>query len=133
MLHQHYRVPFTVSANSGFMEVKGLLRTEFEALVIEFQSADAIIGIVKSGLKTKRIPYKAIRKLEFKKGWFSTKMILHTQSMSDLDGLPGAESGSVTFMIKKEHRNDALELNSHFQMQFSEYKIHLLDEQASRG
>jgi hypothetical protein len=132
MLHQQYLVPFSISANSGFLEVNGLIRTEKDAVLLEYQSADAIIGIVKSGLKTKRIPFSSIRKLDFKKGWFSTRLTLHTNSMSDLEGIPGAESGSVTFNIKKAHRIEAMELNSHFQMQFSEYKIHLLDEQASK-
>lgn len=73
MLHQQYRVPFTVSANSGFMEVKGLIRTEYEALVIEFQSADAIIGIVKSGLKPSGFPTRLSVSSSSKRGGSAPK------------------------------------------------------------
>lgn len=129
MLQQYHRTPFYITGvNGGFTEVTGLIRVDHEHLVLEFQSADAIIGIVKSDLKTKKVPFTAIRRLDFKKGWFSTKLILQTNSMSDLDGIPGANSGSVTFNIKRAHRQEAVELNSYFQLEFSEHRIRQLDQ-----
>lgn len=129
MLQQYHRTPFYITGvNGGFTEVTGLIRVDHEHLVLEFQSADAIIGIVKSDLKTKKIPFTAIRRLDFKKGWFSTKLILQTNSMSDLDGIPGANSGSVTFNIKRAHRQEAVELNSYFQLEFSEHRIRQLGD-----
>jgi hypothetical protein len=128
MMNDHFAVPFSIEGvNSGFTAVNGLAKVEDKALKLEFQSADAIIGIVKSDLKIVSIPFSSIRKMEFKKGWFSTKFTVQTKSMSDLKDIPGAKSGFLELTVKKAHRREAIELNSHFQLEFSEYKLALLD------
>jgi hypothetical protein len=124
MMNDHYAVPFSIEGvNSGFTAVNGLAKVEDKALKLEFQSTDAIIGLVKSELKVKSIPFSSIRKIEFKKGWFSAKMIIQTKSMSDLKDVPGAKSGFLELKIKKAHKHEAVELNSHFQLEFSEYRL----------
>jgi len=128
MMNDHFAVPFSIEGvNSGFTVVNGLAKVEDQALKLEFQSADAIIGIVKSDLKTVSIPFSSIRKVDFKKGWFSSKLIIQTKSMSDLKDIPGAKSGFLELNVKKAHKSEAIELNSHFQLEFSEYKLALLD------
>lgn len=128
MYQNHHSIPFSIEGvNSGFTAVYGLAKIEGQSIILEFQSSDAIIGVVKSGLKTVTLPFSAIRKMEFKKGWFTTKITIQTKSMADLKDVPGAKSGSVELSIKKAHRKEAVELNSHFQLEFSEYQLQLLD------
>jgi hypothetical protein len=124
MMNDHFAVPFSIEGvNSGFTAVNGLAKIEDKALKLEFQTADAIIGVVKSDLKMISIPFSSIRKIELKKGWFSSKIILQTKSMSDLKSVPGAKSGFLELKIKKAHKLEAIELNSHFQLEFSEYRL----------
>jgi hypothetical protein len=129
MFQQEHAVPFYITGvNGGLTEVDGLLKVQNNALLLEFQSADAIIGVVKSRVKEVSIPFDAIRRVELKKGWFTTKISIYTKSMSAMKDIPGAKAALVVLKVKRAYKIDALDLNSQIQLAFSEYKLNLLDE-----
>lgn len=129
MFQQEHAVPFYITGvNGGLTEVDGLLKVENNTLVLEFQSADAIIGLVKSGVKEVSIPFDAIRRVELRKSWFSTKILISTKTMAAVKDIPGSKAAAVVLKIKRDHKVDAMDLNSQIQLAFSEYKLNLLDE-----
>lgn len=124
MIYQHHSVSFTIEGtNGGFSNVEGLLRLGNHALILEFQTSDAIFGVIKSDLKSVTIPFSQIRKVEYGKKWFSTHIEIAVMTMRSLDGVPGAKAGHLKMKIRKENRSDAVQFNSTLQMLLSEYRL----------
>ena len=122
-------VPFIIpEINSGFQQAEGLLKLATEQLELEFEVKDAILGLIKSGVKDAVIPFSELKSIEFKKGWFSTKIILEGTSMKTFNELPGSELATCTLKVKRKHREDAESLISQARLQLSEYKLDQFDK-----
>jgi len=122
-------VPFIIpEINSGFQQAEGLLKLAKEQLELEFEVKDAILGLIKSGVKDAVIPFSELKSIEFKKGWFSTKIILEGTSMKTFNELPGSELATCTLKVKRKHREDAESLISQARLQLSEYKLDQFDK-----
>ena len=122
-------VPFIIpEINSGFQQAEGLLKLATEQLELEFEVKDAILGLIKSGVKDAVIPFSELKSIEFKKGWFSTKIILEGTSMKTFNELPGSELATCTLKVKRKHREDAERLISQARLQLSEYKLDQFDK-----
>lgn len=122
-------VPFIIPEIShGFQEAEGLLKLGKQQFELEFEVKDAILGVIKSGVKDVTIPFSDLKSIEFKKGWFSAKIILEGTSMKVFDDLPGTELATCTLKVKRKHREEAENLISLARMQFSEYKLDQLDD-----
>lgn len=130
MLSSVPSVSFRITGvNGGFTEVSGLLTLEDKALKIEVESADAIVGILRSDVKEFTLGFDRIRKVSYSSGFLrSAKFLIQTVSMSDLTAIPGAKLGQLTLHIRRNDRADAEALNSAFQLSFSEYRLNQLDE-----
>ena len=130
MLSTAHSVSFKiVGVNGGFTEVSGLLTLEEQALKLELESADAIVGILRSDVKEIAIPFDRIRKVTLNSGFFKgTKLLIQTMSLADLSEVPGSKSGQVTLNIKRNDKPDAVAFNSAFQLAFSEYRLSKMDE-----
>ena len=50
-------IPFSTSTYGGLGAIRGLMRVEGGALVLEFQVKDTVLGILKSSPKEVRAPY----------------------------------------------------------------------------
>ena len=57
------RVPFSRQAYAGFGSVKGLISLESPELVLEFETCDAILGVIKTSPKEIRLPLSDIESL----------------------------------------------------------------------
>ena len=122
-------VPFIIpEINSGFQQAEGLLKLATEQLELEFEVKDAILGLIKSGVKDAVIPFSELKSIEFKKGWFSTKIVLEGTSMKTFNELPGSELATCTLKVKRKHRDDAESLISQARLQLSEYKLDQFDK-----
>ncbi|HKL17364.1 MAG TPA: hypothetical protein VJ905_00275 [Halalkalibaculum sp.] len=122
-------VPFIIpEINSGFQQAEGLLKLAKEQLELEFEVKDAILGLIKSGVKEAVIPFSELKSIEIKKGWFSTKIILEGTSMKTFNELPGSELATCTLKVKRKHRDDAESLISQARLQLSEYKLDQFDK-----
>jgi len=122
-------LPFSIEElNGGFMKVEGILRVEEYNLVFEFQKKDAVIEIYQSEVKTESIPLTELAMLEYKKGWFSDKLILHSRRASSFKDLPGKDLTERILKIKKKNRNIAANITSTLNLQLSEIRLKELDE-----
>lgn len=124
-------VPFqTDKAYGGFAEVQGQLRFEGEALFLEFQVKDSLIGAIKSDVKELRLPLSALEDLSFKKGWFGHRLTVRTRSMSDLGDVPGADGTSLVVKVAKSDGDAARDLASHLLLLLSEERLRRLEDEA---
>ncbi|MBO6587371.1 MAG: hypothetical protein JJ953_14765 [Gracilimonas sp.] len=122
-------LPFSIeNLNGGFMKVEGILRVEGENLVFEFQKKDAVVEAYQSELRTETIPLSELDMLEYKKGWFSGKLILHGKRASSFGDLPGKELTERVLKVKRKHRNVAASISSNLNLKLSEQKLNELED-----
>lgn len=122
-------VPFSIpEINHGFQEASGLMKLTREGIELEFEVKDAILGVMKSGIKNVIIPYSKLESITFKKGWFSSKIILNGTSMRVFEDVPGTNVATCIIKVKRKHRNEAQSLASHARLQLSEYKLDQMDK-----
>ncbi len=122
-------LPFVIeNLNGGFMKVEGVLRVEGEKLVFEYQKKDAVVEAYQSELRTQEIQISELDMLEFKKGWFRGKLILHGKRASSFGELPGKDLTERVLIIKRKHRNTAANISSSLNLLLSERKLKELDE-----
>lgn len=121
-------LPFTIeNLNGGFMKLEGILRVKDEHLLFEFQKKDAVLEAYQSELRTIEIPLSELEMLEFRKGWFSAKLILHGKSASSFKDLPGKDLIERILKVKRKHRDVAASISSNLNLKLSEKKLQELD------
>ncbi len=117
-------LPFEIdSLNGGFMLVEGILSVKGPKLFIEFQKKDAVMGAYKSDLQTIEIPFSSIDIVEYKKGVFSAKLILHGKNAAALKDLPGDELTVRKLKVKRKNREIAASIASKINLELSEMKL----------
>jgi hypothetical protein len=122
-------LPFSIeNLNGGFMKVEGILRVEEENLVFEYQKKDAVVEAYQSDLKTVTISLSELDMLEYKKGWFSVKLILHGKRASSFGELPGKDLTERVLKVKRKHRNVAANISSNLNLKLSERKLNELED-----
>lgn len=127
-MHTNRSVPFEIpEINYGLKEAKGLIKMWKQGLELEFEVQDGLIGILRSGVQTVRIPYGDLNAIEYEKGWFRDKVILEGVSMRVFEGIPGTDVATCTLKIKRKNREEAQSLISTARMNLSEYKLQRME------
>ena len=122
-------LPFVIeNLNGGFMKIEGILRVENEKLVFEFQKKDAVVEAYQSELRTVEIPVSELDMLEFKKGWFSGKLILFAKTARSFGDLPGKDLTERVLKVKRKDRELAANISSNLNLKLSEQKLKELDD-----
>lgn len=121
-------IPFEIpEVNHGFQKAEGLMKLAKDGIELEFEVKDAILGVLKSGIKHITIPYSGLESIEYKKGWFSSKIVLNGTSMSVFEEVPGSDVATCVLKVKRKHRHEAQSLISQARLQLSEYKLDQLE------
>lgn len=110
------------------MLVDGILSVKDNTLFFEFQKKDAVIEAYKSDLMTAEVPFSDLQMVEFKKGLFSTKLILHGVNARALKDIPGNDLVSRTLKVKKKNREVAASIASKINLELSEMKLKALGD-----
>lgn len=113
--------------NSGLMMLDGILRVEKGVLYFEFQKKDAVLDVYKSDLMNIEIPLSEIAMMEYKKGFFTSKLIIHSKRAAAFKDLPGSQLTERTLKVKKKHREIAASISSNVNLELSERKLRELD------
>lgn len=122
-------IPFEIpNVNHGFQVAKGILKLSSGGIELEFETKDAILGIISSGVQSVHLSYDDLESIRFDKGWFSAKIILEAVSMRIFEDLPGTEQATCTLKVKRKHRDEAQKVISTARMHLSEYKLDQLDK-----
>ncbi|PCJ22580.1 MAG: hypothetical protein COA96_13915 [SAR86 cluster bacterium] len=103
-------VGFKVADSSGLMESEGLLFIEEGRLVIEHQTVDAVLGIIKTGIKKTEINLGDIVRANLQPKFWSSELVLQGNSLRTFRNLPGNSSGTLYLKINKQSINAALNL-----------------------
>lgn len=123
-----YTLPFEYDddASYGLRAVTGVLNYDGKTVHIEYQSKDAIVGVVKGDVQDLNIPIEKIREVLVKKKWFSRVLIFKVDSLRTLEGMPGVKLNTLEMKIKKEDFSLAQNLASSINLMRSEMRLNEL-------
>ena len=110
-------VPFTLDA--GISKVSGVVRDAEEALVIEYQSK--ILGLIPSGIKVIRIPYREIEEVFFSTSIFKTRLRIILKTLRSIESFPTPSQGELQLKIARKNRQQAKALASSVNLIVSKY------------
>ena len=101
-------VPFTQELYAGLGQCDGLVRDEGSHLCFEYQEKDALAGIIKSDLKTRRVPLSDLVSVTLTTGWLGShwlgaKIVIQAARMDVFVEMPGASQGRLELGISGKH------------------------------
>lgn len=100
------RVPIHAETHAGFGEVGGMLSFDGQDLVVEFQTRDALLGLLKGRAQTLRVPLQTIDEVRSGHGWFWLLPWFEV-ALNDfklLTELPGADAGRWRARVRFKDR-----------------------------
>ncbi|GAB5409792.1 MAG: hypothetical protein BalsKO_21570 [Balneolaceae bacterium] len=113
--------------NGGLMMLEGILRVEKGKLYFEFQKKDVFFEAYKSDLKEIEIDLSEISMMEYKKGFFTSKLIIYSKRASAFQDFPGSKLTERILKVKKKNREVAASISSNVNLELSERKLKELD------
>ncbi len=130
MYLKNFTLPFKIDdIYEGLAESTGLLSFEADSLKLEFSTKDSFIGIIQSDVKKVYIPLDKIASIRHKKGFFSDKIYIITNSLDIVKRLPGSEGNEVELVIKKKNREDAQVFASKINLLIAENRLDELEHE----
>ena len=111
----------------GFAEAEGVLRISSDALTVEYQVKDNLIGIMKSDVQTAAIPFDRIDEVDFKSNFIRTSLNIRVDSMQVVEDVPGAKQGKVSLKIPRRYRKEAAVIAHEASIRSSQSKLDRLE------
>jgi len=99
-------VAVSTEAWGGFGTLSGLLVLDGGQLSLEYQTADAILGLLRSDVKRVALPLAHLRAIETRAGffWLMPKLELHFSQISHAIMMGGDTAGEIRFSVRFTHR-----------------------------
>lgn len=100
------RLKVRAEAFQGFADVQGMLVFDGRDLRIDFQTADALFGVLRSGPKQLEVPLASIDAVRTGAGWFwlMPYIELEINDFRLMTQLPGAQDGSWRLRVRWRDR-----------------------------
>lgn len=127
-------IPFHFDSHGGFGEVKGLARLDEFGLELQFSTRDAVFGVIKSEMRSLRIPLDSLLSVRFSAGffWLMPSIELRVRDLKVLAGLPESEEGRVKLRVKFGERHDARSFVRDLEAMRTHFRIQMLDRTLDR-
>ena len=119
------------SIYAGLGSLSGVLKTEQNALEIEYQKMDDIFRIYKSDVETIRIELSDLEHIEVKKRWFSKYLCISVKNLRSVGKFPNVDGNCIRLKLKSEDVEKAKSLTSRFMLELSEHRLKELDSSAN--
>jgi hypothetical protein len=124
-------LPFSIAdVYEGLAEVEGTARCEGEVLILEFQTHDSLVGLLKSTVKILHLPLHALAAIHFQPRRFTTVVTLRVHSMRLVQDLPGSRQGEVRLRVARKHRKVAQAFVTELELKRAEQQLRRLDDEA---
>ena len=111
----------------GFANAEGVLRISSDALTLEFQVKDNILGVMKSDVRTAAIPFDRIDEVDFRSNIFRTVLNIRVSSMQIVEDVPGSKQGKVSLKIPRRYKKEASEIAHEASIRSSQSKLDRLE------
>ena len=136
-------VPFSIGNVFGGLGVaKGVLRNEADDLVLEFQLKDGVLGLLKSDVKTVRLPIGSIEEVSLHRMWSDPLHLLgrgswhlriramHLHSVADI---PGQDEDGFRLTVSRQYRMAAQVLISEVELEVLETRLREIECMSKDG
>ena len=124
-------LPFSIAdVYEGLAEVKGTARCEDDVLILEFQTHDSLVGLLKSKVKTIHLPLHALAAIHFQPKLFTACVTLRVPSMGLGQDLPGTGQGEGRLHVARQHRKVAQAFVTELELRRAEHQLRRLDDEA---
>ena len=100
-------VPFELdSTYGGLAQTHGLISNEGDRLRLQFQSRDAIVGVIKSGVGQIDIPMADVASVHLEKSWFGwvQELVVQVTRLDLVQSLPGVIQGRLVLQVARKDR-----------------------------
>ena len=111
----------------GLADAEGVLRISSDALSLEYQVKDNLLGVVKSGVRTAVIPFDRIDEVDFRSNVLRTRLKIRVDSMQIVGDVPGATQGRVELKIARRYKREAEALAHEASIRSSQSKLDRLE------
>ena len=124
-------LPFSIAdVYEGWAEVEGTARCEEDVLILEFQTHDSLVGLLKSKVTTLHLPLHALAAIHFQHKLFTAVVTLRVHSMSLAQNLPGSRQGEVRLHVARKYRKVARAFVTELELRRAEHQLRRLDDEA---
>ena len=96
------QVLFSTSDSMGMTETTGMLRVEADKLIVEYQTIDAVLGVLKTGVKVTEIPLAQLSAARLEQKLWNSELVLQGKTMRVLANAPGASRGQLRVKINRQ-------------------------------
>ncbi len=104
-------LPFSIkNVFAGFARIYGILKLEENRIILEFQTVDNLVKVLKSDVKNFTIPIRDIEEIDFKKSIWGNKLTLRVSTLNDVKDIPNQEAGEMILSIDGKYTEQALDL-----------------------
>lgn len=105
MSNTHF-ITIPIKIDDGFSQINGIGKFSSAGIVLEFETK--LFGIIKMGVKEKRVPLAEIERIKLNKKWFKTTLEIWVNNFTTLSEIPNKD-GRIILHITKEDRPQAEE------------------------
>lgn len=103
-------LPFSIKhVFSGFARIYGVLKLEEHTIVLEFQTVDNLVKVLKSDIKNITIAIDNIEEIDFKKSIWGNKLTLRVSSLNDIKDIPKFNADELKLSIETKYSDQALD------------------------
>ncbi len=117
---------------AGLAESEGLLSLSPEALVLEFQIKDAIVGALKSKVKRIELRFADIDEVQLHTNVLGTSLTVVVDSLQLVEDVPNVKQGRFKVKVPRSHRKEAAALAREASIRVSELRLDRLDNTLDR-
>lgn len=105
-------VPFSCDAFAGFGEIQGIARMQPDGLLLQYQTRDAVLGVLRSGMKSALVPVQTLVSARYGSGflWLSPRIEVRVSDLSAVADIPSTEGGRLVLKVAFGDRGDARKL-----------------------
>jgi len=120
-------LPFHIETYDGFAYTNGFLRIQSDHVLVEFQTKDALFGVVKSAIKNVELPFGEIGDVVYKSNILRTVVIITVHSFQTAAAL-GNGNEDVKFYIKRKNRKKAESFVDNLKLYVAEHQLKRLEQ-----
>jgi hypothetical protein len=105
-------VPFHCEAFAGFGAIQGVARLEPSGLRLQYQTRDAVLGVLRSGMKSTLVPVESLVLATFRSGFLGLfpKIEVRVSDLTSIADIPSTEGGKLKLRVAFGDRDDARKL-----------------------
>jgi hypothetical protein len=127
-------IPFHSEAFAGFGAIQGIARLDAQGLLLQYQTRDAVLGVLRSGMKSSLLPLNTLVSARYRSGflWLMPHLEVRVSDMSAVADIPSTEGGRLKLRVAWSDRSDARKLAHLLGGRLAEQRLQHLQSELDR-